>query len=110
MADRNDSILILPNGKLSRCEHYIDKNFVGDIINGITRPTWNDYYDPFDTCFDCPCLPDCIFLKECPSCKPMCYDFEKTEKIMQLKNLIKRTYDSFNDEKEMKTDDEMSFC
>lgn len=71
MADANSSILILPDGHLGKCEHYIDDRFVGDIYSGITDNAEVERFkvraDFADICKGCKVYPTCIKLRECPT-------------------------------------------
>ena len=69
MADSDRAITILPTGKLGKCEHYSDDEFVGDIYSGITDKAkvaeFAERVVPKELCNDCPAYPQCIRLKKC---------------------------------------------
>lgn len=74
MADSNNSIVILPDGSLGKCDYYITKNneyLIGDIYKGFIN---NDISNAFkkraffeDRCTNCAILPLCFKLKNCPT-------------------------------------------
>ena len=33
MADRDTSVMILPDGKLGKCEHFLDSHYIGSIYS-----------------------------------------------------------------------------
>jgi radical SAM protein with 4Fe4S-binding SPASM domain len=105
MADTNTSIMILPDGKLGKCEHYIDSGFVGDIYNGITDiKIFNSYKKmstPLEKCDQCELRPICIYLACCPNVKRYCSEYEKNVKIQELDNYI---YSVYNYKKEKNND------
>ena len=71
MADSSAAIMILPDGHIGKCEHYIDSRFVGDIYSGETD---NETLAAFrervvldELCRGCKVYPSCIQLKPCPT-------------------------------------------
>lgn len=74
MADSENSITILPDGSLGKCDYYIDKDneyVIGDIYNGIKNFDVQKAFKSrifFDgLCVDCPILPFCFKIKNCPT-------------------------------------------
>nr|MBQ5811784.1 hypothetical protein [Clostridia bacterium] len=71
MADSDASVTVLPSGKLGKCEHYSDSDFVGDIHSGITEKDkvaeFAERVVPVELCKDCSAYPQCIRLKKCNS-------------------------------------------
>ncbi len=76
MADNDASVIIQPNGKLTKCEHTDDADSVGDIYSGITdkenRASWRETIE-YDDCNDCVLFPKCVTLKKCFS-STACYE------------------------------------
>lgn len=69
MADSGNAVMILPDGKLGLCEHYMDELHIGDVENGITDfknvVTSCEQVDKHETCFNCCLYPTCTKLKVC---------------------------------------------
>ncbi len=72
MADWTDCVLVTPSGKLSKCEHHLNDNLVGDLDNGITDKELLKKFGKhrtFEQCDICPLYPNCIFIEMCGSKK-----------------------------------------
>lgn len=70
MADDGNSVTISPDGDLGTCEHFIDKNFWGNIDNPNKKNfdnlyIWRNYNSPLDICGDCPIYPSCVRPSSC---------------------------------------------
>ena len=75
MADNDGSEVILPDGRIGRCEHIDESDTVGSIF-GETRDAvrvdaWRETIR-FPECSDCPLYPLCISLKKCSWTKDGC--------------------------------------
>ncbi len=70
MADNDGAVTILPTGKLGKCEHYSEDNFIGDIYNGIVDTDkvaeFKEKSNTKELCAGCSAYPSCIMLKMCP--------------------------------------------
>lgn len=95
MADSARAIIVLPNGKLSKCEHFTEDNFVGDIYSGVTDldkvAEFRERINSHEMCAGCFVYPHCIRLKKCPSAPldfcPFEYrSMEEDALIQQAKN------------------------
>lgn len=69
MADDGHSILIDPIGRIGTCEHYLDKDFFGDINkrdrNLQILKEWHEYMPDLDICANCPIYADCLRPNKC---------------------------------------------
>lgn len=69
MADDGTSVLISPSGDIGTCEHYLDKDFFGNINNSYrdmqVLKEWHEYLPDLDICKDCPIYADCLRPKKC---------------------------------------------
>lgn len=69
MADSAETILILPDGHLGKCEHYTENEFVGTIYKGITDTeavqSFLERKNTKEMCDGCVLYPRCILLKKC---------------------------------------------
>lgn len=72
MANNARSIVINPLGKLSLCEHDVDRNQIGDIYTGINQEhelikKYREYQYHEDLCPTCKLYPSCLMGKMCES-------------------------------------------
>lgn len=69
MVDSEDAVMILPEGELGLCEHYLDSRFIGHIDSD----DWNqeemkrarEYWEEIPECDTCAYYPRCYRLKIC---------------------------------------------
>lgn len=98
MADNPNSVLILPDGRLGKCEHYSDNHFVGNIDDGICDiDEVNNFkvkMDDIEACKTCPNYLDCYKLKLCET-DNYCYPELQTYKIEDIKIRMLNTYNSY---------------
>ena len=97
MADSKHHNMILPNGKIGLCEHFVENDYIGDIYSDFVSNPWNEYIDPFESCYNCASYPDCILLKKCPDRLHSCFPYEKKEKIDNLKNNMIKYYKDYKE-------------
>ena len=82
MADNDGSVVIAPDGHLSKCEHFIDREFFGHIDSeerdiAIIRK-FKERRAEIEACATCPFYPQCYRLVMCES------DFGCTPETLQL--------------------------
>lgn len=84
MADMDCAIMILPDGKLSKCDHFLDEKTVGNIYSGITN---YDVVSEFkkvstvcDECDECVYRLCCSNLDYCSGKRTHCSDFDKIQR------------------------------
>lgn len=69
MADSAETVTILPNGNLGKCEHFSEDKFVGTIYDGITDLAMVEKFKQRDNskemCAGCAAYPRCIRLTMC---------------------------------------------
>lgn len=70
MVDGGEGVVIMPDGHLGVCEHYIDSGFIGHIdnptdINLDILKSWRKYSKYEEWCKDCPIYPECIKMEKC---------------------------------------------
>ncbi len=95
MADNHKSVVIMPEGKMSICEHHTDDEFIGSIYDKIDMDVVNSWLERrrISDCKDCVLLPQCNKLKKCIAEKctehtrkyaehlirrAMCYEYERS--------------------------------
>lgn len=68
MADKDCSVIICADGRLSKCEHAFMNETIGTLGNGITDSEivkhWKENLE-YPECADCPLYPNCHILKHC---------------------------------------------
>lgn len=99
IADSNKSIVITPDGRLGKCEHFSDREIIGDIYVGVQDnalvSAWKEHQERSDICKDCPCYINCIRLKKCPDISPQCNIYYKDQEISKLKLKVYKTYNEW---------------
>ena len=70
MADADDSVTITPTGRLGKCEHFSEDEFVGDIKDGVTDTAkvaeFKVIANSHKLCDGCAAYPQCVIVKKCP--------------------------------------------
>ncbi len=71
MADSGCSRVILPDGRLTVCEHHTEDEIIGHItspqLDECLMKTWTEQEAPISACAECPLYPECNRLKKCES-------------------------------------------
>lgn len=93
MADNPNIVMILPDGKLGYCEHYLDDMLYGSIYTDDAKEPWSEYIEPDNKCFDCIVYPTCMRLKNCNTVEKICDDVMQKNEIGRIKNSIYYTYE-----------------
>ncbi len=98
MADDATSVVILPNGDLGRCEHYVYEHLIGSIysneINKEEINKWKDTYQIKQKCYDCPLYPQCLRIKMCPEEPKDCSFIQCENKIELMKEILIKQFGS----------------
>ena len=108
MADNDRSVVIVPNGRIGKCEHYSEDHFIGEIgnedwdIQMVER--FKETREEIDACATCFNYPDCIWLKLCEDA-PNCYQEERDHMLIQLRQSMMRAFEKYKN-KEDKEDDQ----
>lgn len=96
MSDTDSSILILPDGKLGKCEHYLDDNYIGSIYdNALDLDLINLFKELVtvcEACDNCELRSRCRSLKKCPSTRTVCYDEDKEKRIRLYHERMRKIY------------------
>lgn len=96
-ADDKNWRMILPDGNLGFCEHFVDTDFYANIYNDIEKPKWSDLCEIEEKCKKCPAYMSCIRLKKCPGCKHECYAYEQALHINKIYTGMINTYNYYKD-------------
>lgn len=103
MANDDKSTTILPDGKLGKCEHYLDDNFWGSIYSDEVDykmiASFKEYKPKLPQCNGCKWEYNCGSLNKCEALKNYCNDYEIFRKervindslIWEYKKLINKS-------------------
>jgi radical SAM protein with 4Fe4S-binding SPASM domain len=102
MADRGDSVTILPDGKLGLCEHYNRDHFIGDIRSGSLDEDMVRQFsllrEEIPECADCPLYPVCLRLQNCP-CE-ICHRQRRDDLVQQEQQAMLEAWGKYLQRKE----------
>ena len=96
MSDSSATVMVLPDGHLGKCEHFIDSDFVGDIYNGETDEamiaSFSARIDKAEICKGCKLYPSCIQLERCTSfeANEICDESTRRHKEQKLYQSVER--------------------
>ena len=97
MADDDESVLITPEGHLSKCEHFIDREFFGHIDgeehNEAILHKFKERQSDMEACATCPYYPQCIRLVMCPI--HTCTQEFRQERLDETKECMKYEYECY---------------
>lgn len=99
MADDGRSSVILPDGKLSVCEHHYDDDFYGTIYDDKNYDknilnTYRKRRKEIPECKNCFYYPSCYELEKC-SMVPLCCEETRKYKSWQVETMMKDTYKKY---------------
>lgn len=108
MADSPNSIVILPDGHLTKCEGCLDGNYVGTIddekLNDDMLAYYSSHCDKIEECKTCLLYPECIRLKVCHEAET-CHKEFREKKILDIKDGIVNLYHSYLKKKKNESDE-----
>lgn len=107
MGDGGHAVAISPKGDLNLCEHWVEENIIGNVVDGITNQDvikeWNAKDgENIEFCLSekCPYLPICNHLTHCPS-DPSCKSLARLNKIGgEYRSLMVEEYLKYKKKKE----------
>lgn len=96
-ADNPNSAVILPDGRLGKCDHHFDDELYGsiydDTIDYQVISEWSKRRPPVSLCETCPISPECLIVKKCPDVGSFDCDFvEQNRRIVKIKRQIINAY------------------
>lgn len=96
-ADTDSSVVITPSGALSKCEHFIYDELIGDIytenIDTTLCDSWKKPIKQLDLCYSCLLYPTCHIISKCPIIKNrICDKYIQANRIKMLERSIIKTY------------------
>lgn len=98
MADHDGSVMIAPDGHLSKCEHYIDREFFGHIGSeerdkAILRK-FRERPADIEACATCFHYPQCFRLVVCPGCSS-CTPGGRQDLLYETRERMKYEYERY---------------
>ena len=101
MADNDGSVLILPDGRLGKCEHYSDDHWFGSLGSPERDESmladFKRVREEIDACAECPFYPECYRLVLCEEAVH-CYPEEREEMLLQAREQLLDFYQKKCDE------------
>lgn len=98
MADSKSAVVILPNGKLGLCQHYIDSNTIGSIYDeNLDEEKIKEFEEVeiWEECFYCSLFPICSHLKMCEDWGTGCSEQKKIYKIGKLYKQMNNEFEEY---------------
>lgn len=95
IADSENSVVILPDGRLGKCDHCLDDKLIGSIYYDEPSQLAIDYWNEISVdklCLNCPIMPICLKNKHCPEEVFECNENIQNFRIAQIKRKILKTY------------------
>ena len=102
MCDNDEAVMILPEGELSKCQHFTEDHFIGSIYSDDIDYAEIDSLKEVmildeNNCHGCDFLPMCISLKNCLILPHRCDKYDKMYKTYDLETKMKHTYEKFKE-------------
>ena len=99
MADNDGAEVLLPDGRIGKCEHYSETEIIASIYSAeydedMIR-SWKEYLPPLPECDNCPLLPHCRFLRKCPSTSEHCCPADREHRTNELTRLVLAEYETW---------------
>ena len=94
-ADKKNWVIIMPDGHLGCCEHYVGSDFFGTIYEDTEKPKWSEFSKPLEKCKTCPVYPTCLLLERCPSATSECYEYKQFTKLDNIYSGMYDYYDAY---------------
>ncbi len=102
MADNDKCELIMPDGRIGKCEHIRDEDMIGSIYHPdrdvALIAAWKEQVTDAAECQTCTLYPRCIELKKCAWAKDGCSSTVRRLRLLKLKDQILTAY---NESKEV---------
>ncbi len=93
-ADNPSMVLILPNGDLGFCEHYLENDSFGTVYDyDVKKPFWCDYRKPIDKCNTCALYPTCLMMEKCVNGSLKCDRYTIYSHTKSIEHSMKHIYE-----------------
>lgn len=104
MADSDSSEVILPDGRIAKCEHFDENEVVGSIYDPTRNEeilrSWKEYGEDYEECKTCEFYPRCKRLTKCPWHMGGCELSKRLIAKRRLERQILRAYEESKKGKE----------
>ncbi|MCH5320638.1 MAG: radical SAM protein [Eubacterium sp.] len=111
IANNDSAVVVLPDGQLGCCEHFLESEIFGHINSEEQDRTmlaaWKERIAPGDECSDCSYYPQCYRLKKCPVAQT-CTGIEREMTEKRLRSQILNEYYIYKNKKTTDTQDYLS--
>ena len=98
-ADNDSCLVILPDGNLAKCNHYLDGPYIGNIYstehNEKVIADWKAEQPEFPECANCPLYPNCIRLNNCAWLRNGCDEMSRYNKIENVRRGVLKLYEKW---------------
>ena len=99
MADADTCEVIMPDGRICKCEHFESDEMIGSIYsdrrNQETIDSWKELRDYFPECMKCSLAPRCLLLKKCERSGDHCPEDMRVVGVDELKEMVLLDYQSY---------------
>lgn len=99
-SDSDDKVIIMPDGSLGKCEHFIDRDFFGHIDHEEQDKEilmkFRKRRSAIETCKTCQLFPECIRLEVCSELIH-CYPEEREQAIERIKRGMVAEYERWKE-------------
>ena len=100
-ADNDSCEVILPDGNIAKCFHYLAGPYIGTIFsperNNHEINEWKTEKPDFPECDSCPLYPNCIKIKRCAWTNKGCNAFSRKMKIQKQQELVLFAYKRYKE-------------
>ena len=99
LADNDACEVIMPDGRLGKCEHFGEDSIIGSIYDGCRNQdviaAWREHEKSFAECDECPLLPRCVIVKKCAWYQNGCREHNRLLKRSELHDRMLHTYHAY---------------
>ena len=115
MANNDASVMIVPDGHLGKCEHFVDSDFFGSIysdeIDVQKISSYKEHVVVSPNCITCELRSTCLPLKCCTAIPKHCDELEQQEMKNRLHTKMNNVYNKFLElEKENSWEVKYAYC
>lgn len=102
IANNDSAAVVLPDGKLGCCEHFLESEIYGDINSekrdDVMLAAWKERMPAEQECYDCSFYPQCYRLKKCPGGR-ICTEIEREMTEKRLRSQMLNEYYIYTNKK-----------
>ncbi len=97
-ADNPTIQLILPNGDLGFCEHYLENDSFSSVFEEKkSKPFWCDYRAPIEKCNTCAYYPTCLVMEKCGNGSVKCNKYTIHSHIKSIEYSMQMIYNKWKE-------------